>query len=86
MPVGKSLIILIAILLTAVFVAHNSSAASEKDINTTTCHGLIAIPVALLIACGFTTISIMDRHLAVDAWAERISILFAVSSEISVTY
>ena len=66
MPVREPLVILIAILLVAVPIAHDLPAASEQCAYTAASHCLVAIPVALSVTDSG---SVIEDHLAVHAWA-----------------
>ena len=47
-PISESLVVLVAILFLAVFVAHPLTAAPEEGDHATTSHCLVAVPVTLL--------------------------------------
>lgn len=74
-PVCKSLIILITILLFAVLIAHSFSATFEEGDDSTASHCLVTIPVSLLLA---RRDSVPQFHLAVHAWSEGVSVLASI--------
>ena len=72
MPVGEPLIILIAVLLVAMPVTHDLPTSPEQRLHSAARHGLVAVPVALGVA---NSCSVIENHLTVHTWAERVSIL-----------
>ena len=63
-------------------VTHSTSTPSVQDINSTTSHSLVTIPIALVITWSY---SISKLQLAIHSRPEGISVLFTSSRQVTWT-
>ena len=82
MPIGESQVLLVAVLLCAMCIAHALTAALEEHVDATASHSLVAVPVGSIIAHGHT---VRQLDLAIQAGAERVAVLATRSTKVTRT-